>query len=191
MMHHGPLDHINPLSLMPPLKRMRLGFFETNTNGHEVIGHLGDTDDFHTPLPPLLDDGVGLFASFNIVGKDRAAPRARLDLFQEFADRYYPSTREDGKIDHATAIKHARMMAGKWEFARRSEGNFFALTNYLGQIRVSAEADGDLVVDSIMSSDAPQFAGKRSRHSSGATGTGMPGWQQMQSRVSRCVGAGT
>ena len=36
--------HNSPLTLLPPLNRMELGFFETNINGREVIGHLGDTD---------------------------------------------------------------------------------------------------------------------------------------------------
>ena len=35
--------HNSPLTLLPPLNRMELGFFETNINGREVIAHLGDT----------------------------------------------------------------------------------------------------------------------------------------------------
>ena len=50
MMHDSPLDKVNPVSLIPPLNRMELGFFETNINGREVIAHLGDTNEFHTSL---------------------------------------------------------------------------------------------------------------------------------------------
>ena len=35
--------HNSPLTVLPPLNRMELGFFETNINGREVIAHLGDT----------------------------------------------------------------------------------------------------------------------------------------------------
>ena len=47
-LHNSPLGPVNPMSLMPPLNRMELGFFETNINGREVTGHLGDTIAFHT-----------------------------------------------------------------------------------------------------------------------------------------------
>ncbi len=65
--------HNSPLTILPPLNRMQLGFFETNINGHEVIGHLGDTDYFHTSLHLFLKEGVGFYVSFNSLGKDGAA----------------------------------------------------------------------------------------------------------------------
>ena len=48
---------------------MELGFFETNINGREVIGHLGDTDYFHTSLHLFLKENVGLYVSFNSPGR--------------------------------------------------------------------------------------------------------------------------
>ncbi|MDB4899057.1 MAG: serine hydrolase, partial [Gemmatimonadetes bacterium] len=57
--------HDSPLTLLPPLNRMELGFFETNINGREVIGHLGDTQDFHTSLHLFLDDSIGFYVSLN------------------------------------------------------------------------------------------------------------------------------
>ena len=41
-MHQSPLGRVDPMSLIPPLNRMELGFFETNINGREVIAHLCD-----------------------------------------------------------------------------------------------------------------------------------------------------
>ena len=38
MMHNAPLDKVDPASLLPPLNRMALGFFETNVNGRESSG---------------------------------------------------------------------------------------------------------------------------------------------------------
>ena len=63
------MTHNTPLTMLPPLNRMELGFFETNINGHEVIGHLGDTEYFHTShnlfmkenaafLPPLTMNAI-------------------------------------------------------------------------------------------------------------------------------------
>jgi CubicO group peptidase (beta-lactamase class C family) len=65
MMHNSPLDKVDPFSLMPPLNRMELGFFETNINGREVIGHLGDTVAFHTSLHFFMARACRLYVSFN------------------------------------------------------------------------------------------------------------------------------
>ena len=73
-MQDAPLDKFNPVSLLPPLNRMRLGFFETNINGREVIGHLGDTEFFHTSLHLLMKEGVGVYFSFNSGGREGHGP---------------------------------------------------------------------------------------------------------------------
>lgn len=39
MMHDSPTSKVDPRSLIPPLDRMELGFFETSINGRSVIGH--------------------------------------------------------------------------------------------------------------------------------------------------------
>ena len=65
--------HNSPLTVIPPLNRMELGFFETNINGREVIAHLGDTEYFHTSLHLFLAEGVGFYVSFNSPGKQGAA----------------------------------------------------------------------------------------------------------------------
>ena len=61
--------------MLPPLNRMELGFFETNINGREVIGHLGDTDYFHTSLHLFLKENVGFYVSFNSLGQRRCGRR--------------------------------------------------------------------------------------------------------------------
>ena len=69
--------HNSPLTILPRLDRMELGFFETNINGHEVIAHLGDTDWFHTSLHLFLKENTGLYMSFNSLGKEGAAGTLR------------------------------------------------------------------------------------------------------------------
>ena len=137
--------HDSPLTMLPPLNRMQLGFFETNINDRQVIGHLGDTDGFHSSLHLFMQDGVGLYVSFNSAGKDGASGALRAALFQDFADRYLPATTRDGRVDSATAATHAAMMAGSWINSRRAESNFLQAATLVGQMKLGAR-DGQLHV---------------------------------------------
>lgn len=149
MMHDSPLDRVDPMSLVPPLNRMELGFFETNINGREVIGHLGDLKNFHTALHLFLKEGVGLYVSFNSQGRDGGARVVRNQLFKGFADRYFPGTAADARVDAATSAEHARMMTGHWQVSRRFEGNFADIVNLVGQVKISVNDSGGLVVSAL------------------------------------------
>ncbi|HEX7916016.1 serine hydrolase domain-containing protein [Rudaea sp.] len=140
------LMHDSPLTLLPPLNRMELGFFETNINGREVIGHLGDTDYFHTSLHLFLKENTGFYVSFNSAGKEGAAHRLRLALFADFADRYFPGPRIATRVDEATAKQHAQMMAGNWVASRGAFTNFFALIGLIGQSKVGVDEKGSLLI---------------------------------------------
>ena len=148
-MHQSPLDKVNPKSLIPPLNRMELGFFETNINGREVIAHLGDTNNMHTSLHLFLNDRVGLYASFNSRGRDGAVGVLRGQLFQDFADRYFPSTVRDGRVDPKLAAEHAKAMAGQWQVSRSSLTNFVNVLNLIGQMKVTVDGDGNLLVPGL------------------------------------------
>ena len=148
-MHDSPLGKVNPRSLIPPLNRMELGFFETNINGREVIAHLGDTNQMHTSLHLFLADHVGFYVSFNTAGREGSAHVLRGQLFQDFADRYFPSTVRDGRVDAATAAEHAKAMAGHWQISRSSLTNFVNVLNLLGQMEVTTDADGKLLVPGL------------------------------------------
>ena len=148
-MHQSPLDRINPMSLIPPLNRMELGFFETNINGREVIAHLGDTEHFHTSLHLFLTEKVGLYVSFNSAGREGGAHIVRTQLFQDFADRYFPSAVTDGRVDAKTAAEHARLMTGQWQASRRPQSNFLDIINLFGQISVGVDGEGRLVIPSF------------------------------------------
>src|SRR5882757_7948632 len=129
--------HDSPLTVLPPLNRMELGFFETNINGHEVIGHLGDTDNFHTSLHLFLQDGVGFYVSFNSLGMDGAAGKLRNALFTEFADRYFPGKLPETRVDARTAAAHAALLAGNWANSRSSQSSFLAALDLFGQTQLS------------------------------------------------------
>lgn len=154
----SPLDKIDPHSLLGPtdarLNRMELGFFETNINGREVVGHLGDLEAFHTSLHLFLKDGVGLYASFNSPGKAGAVGTLRTALFQDFADRYFPyAGAADGHVDAATATAHAAAMSGLWDNSRRSASSFFSILSFLEQTKVTVDEKGALLVPALVGRD--------------------------------------
>jgi hypothetical protein len=138
--------HNSPLTLLPPLNRMELGFFETNINGREVIAHLGDTQNFHTSLHLFLKEGVGFYVSFNSLGKAGAAGGLRGALFDDFADRYFPVAESNAGIDAKTAAAHAAMLKGSWVNSRGSQSSFLAAIGLVGQTKAGVNAKGELVV---------------------------------------------
>ena len=157
MMHNSPLDKVDPASLLPPLNRMELGYFETNINGREVIGHLGDTDFFHTSLHLLMKEGVGVYFSFNSGGKDGIVQTLRWSLFQDFADRYFPATTADAKpIDDKTAAEHAAMMAGNWQVSRTAFSNPIAILQLISQTKVVVGPKGLLIPDLLSANNQPR-----------------------------------
>ena len=155
--------HDSPLTLLPPLNRMELGFYETNINRREVIGHLGDTQYFHTALHLFLKEHIGFYVSLNSQGKAGTAIDLRDSLFEDFADRYFPDAEKDGpytkkdvRLDADTAARHARMLAGTWVLSRRFESNFANLTELLEQVKIGVGPKGELVWPRLGANDPPR-----------------------------------
>ena len=140
------LMHDSPLTLLPPLNRMELGFFETNINGREVIAHLGDSVYFHTSLHLFVKENTGFYVSFNSAGKQGAAHVLRLALFADFADRYFPGARPETRVDEATAKQHALMMSGNWVGSRGAFTTFFSAIGLIGQTKVTVGPKGELLI---------------------------------------------
>ncbi|MBO9712015.1 serine hydrolase domain-containing protein [Sphingomonas sp.] len=156
-MHHSPLDRVDPKSLVPPLDRAELGFLERNLNGREIIGHRGATQNFHTLFQLYINDGVGLFVSFNSAGRDGAAETALDQIGEGFADRYFPAAPVASRVDPKLAREHARAMAGMWMSSRRAETSFLALAMLAGQTKVALTPEGGLSIASLKdASGAPQ-----------------------------------
>src|SRR6187551_324649 len=144
-MHNSPLDKVNPVSLLPPLNRMELGFFETNVNGREVIGHLGDTEFFHTSLHLLMKENVGVYFSFNSGGREGQVQTLRWSLFEDFADRYFPAASvASATVDEKTAAEHAALMAGNWQVSRTAFSNPIAVLQLISQTKVGVGPKGEL-----------------------------------------------
>lgn len=141
--------HGTPLTIIPPLHRMLLGFYETDRNGHRIIGHGGDLQYFHSDLQLYPNDHVGIFVSFNSVGQDHGVYPAREALANEFTDRYFPGPAPTGHVDASTAQADARAMAGHYEPSRRSQTNFLSLLYLLQQSKVTTDKDGHLVASAL------------------------------------------
>src|ERR1700678_3338619 len=139
--------HNSPLTILPPLNRMELGFFETNINGREVIAHLGDTQFFHTSLHLFLKENVGFYVSFNSPGKAGAVGGLRGAMFEDFADRYFPAAETAATaVDAKTSAEHAAMLQGHWVNSRASQSSFLAAVGLFGQTKAGANAKGELAV---------------------------------------------
>jgi CubicO group peptidase (beta-lactamase class C family) len=138
------LMHGTPLTIVPRVNRMLLGFYETNRNGRRAIAHGGDSYWFHSDLHLFIDDGVGLFISMNSPGKEGAAGPIRTNLFYQFADRYLPGETVDGRVDPKTATEHARLIAGHYDNSRRSQSNFLSILGLIGDVKVTANEDSTI-----------------------------------------------
>jgi CubicO group peptidase (beta-lactamase class C family) len=138
--------HSTPLTIIPNVNRMVLGFYETDTNGHRIISHGGDTQYFHSDLHLYVDDGVGYFISFNSAGKEGAVGALREAFYRNFADRYFPASAPQGEVDVATAKEHAAEISGSYVVSRRAETTFLSILNLLQPIKVAVNKDGTISV---------------------------------------------
>ena len=143
-----------PLTLIPPLNGMELGFYEKSIGGRRIIGHDGDTVLFHSVLALYPGQDVGLFAAFNSPGVEGASYRVRQQLLEGFTDRYFPSAEPpDGAIPLSEAQAHARMFAGAYLNSRASHSTFLAALGLLGGVRVIPRADGTISLSNVKAPD--------------------------------------
>jgi CubicO group peptidase (beta-lactamase class C family) len=138
--------HTSATTMVPPLNRMMLGFYEQDYNGHRVISHGGDTQWMHSYLHLFLDDHVGLFMSFNSQGREGAVGPLRQELFDKFVDRYFPGPWPGGTVPKDVAIAHAKMIAGYYDDSRRPDRSFMSLLEILSPPKVAIAEDGTLTM---------------------------------------------
>jgi hypothetical protein len=143
--------HDTPLTILPRVDRMLLGFWEANYKGRRVIAHGGDTQWFHSDLRLYVDDGVGMFVACNSMGKGMAAIDMRIELFEEFANRYLPvpGWSAGPGVDEQSAREHARLIAGRYVNSRRSESSFMSLLALVSSVDVVDNGDGTIGVSMV------------------------------------------
>jgi len=137
------------------MNAMCLGFYEQNMNGHRVISHGGDTELFHSDLFLLLDANVGLFVSYNSLGRPDHGD-ARGDLYIKFMDRYFPAA-PSNEPTLSTAKEDAQSIAGPYKVSRRFETNILAVTTMLGQAKFVADPkDNTIYLDGFLKKENGQ-----------------------------------
>ena len=126
---------------------MALGFYETNINGQRVIAHGGDTVAFHSDLHLFLDDGVGIFVSFNSAGKEGAAQPLRTRCSRDSPTAISPRP-------HAVARSMPRRRQGRrarsWPASVRPRAvrapTSSAIADLIGQTKVGVDEDGNPLI---------------------------------------------
>jgi CubicO group peptidase (beta-lactamase class C family) len=128
---------------------MCLGFYEQTTNGHRVIAHGGDTQWFHSNMLLLVNDGVGLFVSYNSAGRPEHGD-ARGALWEAFMDRYFPAPSSSEPQTLASAAADAKSVAGSYNISRRFETNLLSITSLLDQAKIKADPkDNTIFIDAL------------------------------------------
>lgn len=141
------LMHTTTLTILPPLNRMALGFYEQQINGQMAIGHGGDTQWFHSDLMLFPKENVGIYISMNSSGKEGVTSPIRSTLFEGFADRYFPMERTiKAGVDEKTAAEHAKMLAGTYISSRRPESSFMKALDLAGGMKIGVDDKGNLVL---------------------------------------------
>ena len=69
------------------LNGMCFGFYELSRKDVRIVGHAGDTEQFHSLVALIPEHGVGIFVSYNSPG----GVEARDELLDALIDEYYPS----------------------------------------------------------------------------------------------------
>ena len=133
---------------VPGLPGMALGFYHEDRNGQTIVGHGGDTDQFHSDLHLYLDRGVGLFVSFNSAGKEGAAHVVRERLFDGFTDRYFPYA-QPTLPTASTARAHGDAISGHYVSSRASAFTFLRLVALLGETSVVLNDDDTITASSL------------------------------------------
>src|SRR5215475_6661186 len=133
------LMHARQFENHPDMNAMALGFYEETRNGHRIIGHGGDTENFHSDLHLIPDAQVGFFVSYNSAGKGEV--RAREAVWHAFLDRYFPyQIPESGKV--ASATDDAKAVSGHYIVSRRGGESILKMLSVADQMKVFQNEDG-------------------------------------------------
>ena len=127
----------------PEVDAMAYGFYEQSRNGVRVIAHGGDLTAFHSELVLIPSAKVGLFVSFNSLGKESATYKLRTALFEAFMDRYFPRQQALAPpITGPESKQRTAALEGPYKLSRRAETSLFSFFYMFGQQSVTMNEDG-------------------------------------------------
>jgi CubicO group peptidase (beta-lactamase class C family) len=142
------LMHTPQSTMAPGMNGFDLGFIQENRNGLRIIGHSGDLVAFHSDLHLILDRNIGVFVSFNSLGKEAASVYLREVIFNAFLDRYFPYSGPEERTVADPGVD-ARRVAGSYAGSRRNDAGL-RLASTFSQSMVTARADGTIEVSSLL-----------------------------------------
>ncbi|OYR49379.1 serine hydrolase [Halorubrum sp. Ea8] len=121
------------------LNGMCFGFYELSRKDVRIVGHAGDTEQFHSLVALLPDHGVGIFVSYNSPG----GIEARDELLDALIEEYYPSEattpEPDGDLNRASDV------TGTYRTLRSPYTTSEKLLSVQSNVSVSVDDRGRLV----------------------------------------------
>lgn len=121
------------------LNGMCFGFYELSRNNVRIVGHGGDTEQFHSLLAVLPEHGVGLFVSYNSPG----GIDARDELLDALIDEYFPS--EETTPQPSGEPTRASDVTGTYRPLRSPYTTSEKLLSVQSNVAVSVDDQGRLV----------------------------------------------
>lgn len=131
--------HRQHFSNHPSIPGMTLGFIEGQRNDVRYLAHGGDTLQMHTGLWLFPEENLGIYVSYN----GAATVMARVVLFEEFMDRYFPVERP--LLDPVPDMeKLAQPLLGSYQAARSNFSGQETILRLLQSAPVALDDDGFL-----------------------------------------------
>jgi len=121
------------------LNGMCFGFYELSRKDVRIVGHAGDTEQFHSLVALLPDHGVGIFVSYNSPG----GIEARDELLDALLDEYYPSEETTPEPDGEPT--RANDVTGTYRTLRSPYTTSEKLLGVQSNVSVSVDDQGRLV----------------------------------------------
>jgi CubicO group peptidase (beta-lactamase class C family) len=121
------------------LNGMCFGFYELSRKDVRIVGHAGDTEQFHSLVALLPEHGVGLFVSYNSPG----GIEARDELLDALIDEHYPSEESTSQPDGEPT--RASDVTGTYRTLRSPYTTSEKLLGVQSNVSVSVDDQGRLV----------------------------------------------
>jgi CubicO group peptidase (beta-lactamase class C family) len=145
------LMHRQQFTHHPKLAGTAYGFREEFVNGRRLIAHGGSWRGFASRLVLDKEADLGFFVSYNILSSDGIETGLHLMLLEALYDRYFPVAAPPVPDPPSDFGARASRFVGSYRYNRHMRDSFGKLGAFVGEIRVSAESDGSLIVDPPMS----------------------------------------
>jgi CubicO group peptidase (beta-lactamase class C family) len=124
------------------IRGMAYGYYEKDYNGHRVVGHGGDTQQFHTDMAVDKGQNIGIFVSYMTT----VSNAARNQFVKQIYNHFFPRELET-LTPPSDFAERAGKYAGNYIFWRRNVSTIEKAFGLMSSgISVSPSADNTLIV---------------------------------------------